>query len=208
MRRFIMALVALGLTSAAAAGRFEIIDHDYASVEVEYTGTVDFGDTAEWTRVTSYADGRVIILVINSGGGYADAGIDLYWALEAYPNLVTRAGAAYGAYSAAAIMWLAGDYRELEQGGGQVWFHAAYCNWDSDSSPDIGCDTTNFQTGLIEVFEDAEYDGLVFNIWLNLIQDTLGTDGWIGQNSIGWFIWDSTDNFTLPFDPAQIGGIV
>lgn len=206
MKNFLMALCACVMTSAAAAGRFEITDHDYTSVEVEYTGTVDFGDTLEWARIVSYADGRVIFLVINSGGGYAHAGIDLYWALEAYPNLVTYAGADYGAYSAAAIMWAAGDVRKIEPGGG-VWFHAAYCTWDPTPPTEIGCNTESFQVDLIEALEDAGFRGLAFNIWLNLIQDTFGTDGWIGATIEGWFIWDSTEDYTLPFDPTEIGGV-
>lgn len=194
------------ITSVAAAGSFEVVEQDLSSIEVEYTGTVDFHDVWRWNQIVEVADGRVIFLVINSGGGYAHAGIDLYWALEAYPNLITYAGADFGAYSAAAIMWTAGDIRRVEIGGG-VWFHAAYCNWDPNASPDIGCDTTEFQVALIECMEDAGYNGLAFSVWLNLVQDTFGTDGWIGLDTLGWHIWDSTDDLVLPFEPASIGAI-
>ncbi len=206
MKYFIAGLICLACSTVASAGNFEIIEEDAGSVEVEYTGMVDFGDTWKWAAITKHADGRVIFLVINSGGGYAHAGTDLYWALEAYPNLVTYAGADYGAYSAAAVMWLAGDERRVEIGGG-VWFHAAYCDWDPTPPTDIGCDTTEFQSALIECLEDAGFIGYSFNVWLNVIQANFGTDGWIGLNDRGWQIWDSTDDIYLPFDITEVGGI-
>ena len=201
-----MGLVALFIGSGVAAGDFEILEDDVSVVEVEYTGKVDHGDVTKWDEIVKFANGRVIYLIINSGGGYAYAGIDLYWALEAYPYLVTYAGADYGAYSAAAIMWCAGDERRIEVGGG-VWFHAAYCTWDPTPNPEIGCNTVSFQVAMVEVLEDAGFRGLSFNNWLNIIQGAFGTDGWIGKTNEGWFIWDSTDDVVLPFSPAEIGGV-
>ena len=91
-------------------------------------------------------------------------------------------------------------------GSGKVWFHAAYCTWDPDPRPNIGCNTKNFQILLIEVFEDAGFRGIRFNDWLNHIQETMGTDGWIGLVGRGdnWFFYDSTDNHVFPFDEEEI----
>ncbi len=205
MKSIIVALGALLLSSASLAGDFFVEKEDSATITVDYTGTVDYEDIAKWNELTERADGRIIFLYINSGGGYAYAGLDLYWLMEKYHNLVTIGGADYGAWSAAAIMWCAGDVRQLEEGG-QVWFHAAYCQWDSTANPSIGCDTTDFQIKLIDVFEDAGFDGLSFNIWLNVVQGNFGTDGWIGimYTTDDWFLYDSTDDFIFFFDEEVI----
>lgn len=192
------------LSSVALAGSFEIEAEDLTLVTVEYTGMVDFGDVDRWNDVVEYANGRVIKLIINSGGGYAYAGLDLYYALESYPNLITVGGKDYGAWSAAAIMWLAGDLKLVEPGGA-VWFHAAYCTWDPWPAPSIGCDTSNFQLQLMDLFEHAGYNGHMFNMWLNIVQYDAGTDGWIGIAAGGWWIYDSTEGWRIPFDPYKIG---
>lgn len=201
-----MALGALLLSSVATAGDFRIKEEDSSSITVEYTGVVDFNDVERWLTIVDTAGDRVIILVINSGGGYAYAGIDLYWVMEKHPNLITVGGKDYGAWSAAAIMWLAGDLRTLEHGGGMVWFHAAYCSWDPSPNPNIGCNTVDFQISLIEVFDDAGLRGVHFNNWLNHIQRVLGTDGWIGLvgKEDNWFFYDSTDGLIFHFDEKEI----
>ena len=196
--------VAMLLSAVATAGDFQIEAEDHSVVEVEYTGMVDYYDVDSWYEIVEYANGRIIVLTINSGGGYAYAGLDLYWAMEAYPKLVTVGGADYGAWSAAAIMWTAGDVRKVEAGG-SVYFHAAYCTWDPYPFPNIGCDTSDFQIALIDVLDHAGYNGLMFNFWLNFIQSEHGTDGWIGIENGGWWIFDSTDGWAIPFDPFKIG---
>ena len=201
---FKLAAIAVAcVTLPSAAGDFTVTSEDYGMVEVEYTGYVLDDDVYRWDRIVELAHGRVIILTINSGGGSAYGGIDLYWALEAYDNLVTVAGAKYGAWSAAAIMWTAGDYCIVEAGGA-VWFHAAYCNWDPNPQPNIGCDTRDFQFELIKVLDDAGYDGDIFNYLLNMRQLESGTDGWIGQTTKGWFERDTTDWTFWPFDLKRI----
>ena len=197
------AIVVACLTQLSGAGDFTVTLEDYGTVEVEYTGIVEDNDVARWGRIVELADGRVIILTINSGGGSAYGGIDLYWALEAYDNLVTVAGAKYGAWSAAAIMWTAGDFCIVEAGGA-VWFHSAYCNWDPNPQPNIGCDTRDFQLELIKVLDDAGYDGEAFNYLLNDRQFLSGTDGWIGQTTDGWFERDTTEWTFWPFDLKRI----
>ena len=203
MKNFVIALVAMCFASTAFGGTFEITEETAGHVDVHYTGMVTFDDVAKWRAIVEIADGKIIYLTIDSGGGYAFAGVDLYWELEAYPYLVTIAGNDFGAWSAAAIMWTAGDYRQVAKGGG-VWFHAAYCTWDSDPFPSIGCNTLTFQEELVKIFDDAGYNGRLFNQWLNVIQYQLGTDGWIGLTNSGWWLLDSTSGWQISYDPSEI----
>lgn len=205
MNKILGTLFGLIFASTAFGGTFEVQESSANLIWVEYTGMVDYSDVDKWEKIVEYADYRTIVLVINSGGGYAHAGVELYWALEAYPLLITVGGSDFGAWSAAAVMWLAGDIRDIEKGGA-VWFHAAYCTWDPYAGPDIGCDTSAFQVELIYIFEDAEFNGQKFNEWLNVIQYSLGTDGWIGVTNEGadWWIYDSTIGWRSPFDVTKV----
>ena len=200
-------LAALGaawmFTASAVAGDFAVTNEDINTIDVHYTGEVRDSDVRRWERIVEIADGRTMILTIDSGGGSAYGGIDLYWALESYDNLITIAGSDFGAWSAAAIMWTAGDFKMVAPGGG-VWFHSAYCNWDPDPAPMIGCDTTDFQTELIRVLDDAGYDGEMFNWLLNVRQMESGTDGWIGKTKEGWFERDTTEWTQWDFDLKRI----
>ena len=195
---FAVAVVASAY-STATAGDFRVTDADDSSVSVHYTGTVERRDVRQWNVLTEVIGDRVVILTIDSGGGSAYGGLELYWALEAHPRLVTVAGSLKGAWSAAAIMWLAGDHQLIAENGA-VWFHAAYCRWGSEPNPDIGCDTTEFQQLLVWVFDNAGYHGESFNAWLNAVQQMHGTDGWIGVSHDGWQLFDSTDWWFKPFD--------
>ena len=185
--------------SFAEAGDFKVTGADASSVSVHYSGYVERLDVRQWHIISEVAGDRVIILTIDSGGGSAYGGLELYWALEAHPRLVTRAGSQVGAWSAAAIMWLAGDHQLIAENGA-VWFHAAYCSWGPDPMPDIGCDTTEFQYHLIRVLSNAGYHGATFNTVLNYVQMTHGTDGWIGVTHDGWQMFDSTDWWFTPFN--------
>ena len=186
----------------ASAGDFVVTGEDYSSMDVTYRGEVLDNDSQKWHAIEAAADGRVIYLTIESPGGSAYEGIRLYWTLQAYPYLVTKASS-YGAYSAAAVMWLAGDVREVPKGT-IVAFHAAFCWWDSEGTPDIGCDTSHFQMYLIDVLHHAGYDGLAFNALLNQVQGIFGTDGWIVIRYQGWTLWDSTDDDYFFFDPSWV----
>jgi hypothetical protein len=195
--------VIMALTSVATAGNFVITDEDGTSVSVHYTGYVEGSDVRQWNVIADYIGNRVCILTIDSGGGSAYGGLDLYWALEAHPRLVTKAGSIQGAWSAAAIMWLAGDHKLLAPNSG-VWFHAAFCTWDPNPMPSIGCDTSNFQRELIPVLANAGFHGPTFNLYLNHIQVLYGTDGWVGVSADGWFIRDTTDWTFEPFNPELL----
>ena len=186
------ALSVASLCHSASGGDFTVTDSDYSSVSVHYTGDVESSDVWQWHILTGIIGDRVVLLTIDSPGGSAYGGLDLYWALEAHPRLVTIAGAQQGAWSAAALMWLAGDHQLIAKNGA-VWFHAAYCQWDSEPMPDIGCDTTEFQQLLIKLFDNAGYNGKAFNQALNYIQATHGTDGWIGADIERWWTRDTTE---------------
>lgn len=199
-RTLLAAFTVACICAIARAGDFVITDEDTSSVSVHYTGYVLQSDVLQWYMVSAHAGDRVIILTIDSGGGSAYGGLDLYWALEAHPRLVTRAGSLQGAWSAAAIMWLAGDHRLLAPNSG-VWFHAAFCSWDPNPMPSIGCDTSDFQLELIPVLANAGFHGPTFNLYLNHIQLLYGTDGWVGVSADGWFIRDTTEWTFEPFNP-------
>ena len=192
LRNFLVATTVAALCAMASAGSFVITDEDSESVSVHYSGVVESLDVRQWWVVSEFIGDRVCILTIDSGGGSAYGGLDLYWALEAHPRLVTRAGSTTGAWSAAAIMWLAGDFKLLAPNSG-VWFHAAFCSWDPNPMPSIGCDTSDFQRELIPVLTNAGYHGPTFNFILNSIQYRFGTDGWVGVTADGWAIRDTTD---------------
>lgn len=202
MKLIIFALTAL-LSSVAQAGWFEITDEDYVSVSVHYTGTVERYDPYLWDTIVDKAGDRVILLTIDSPGGDAYAGLRLYWKFASHGRLVTIAGSGYGAWSAAAIMWLAGDHKIIEENGA-VWFHAAFCQWDTEPLPEIGCDTSDFQFHLIRVLTHAGFNGKAFNQWLNFVQTTHGTDGWIGVTNDGWEMRDTTEWWFEDFNKEWI----
>jgi hypothetical protein len=199
---FAAIMVATSVACMSDAGTFTLTGEDYASINVTYSGDVIESDLSWWRYITEAAEGRVIYLTIDSGGGGAYAGLDLYWEMEKYPYLVTVAGG-QGAYSAAAIMWLAGDERRIPTGS-VVAFHSAYCNWDPNGNPNIGCDTTDFQFHLTRVLNDAGFAGDSFNAMLNQVQSVLGTDGWLVITGKGWLLWDSTYGDTWYFDAEYL----
>ncbi len=205
MRNIIMGAVVLiaSLCTSASAGWFEVTDEDSSSISVHYQGTVERVDLYLWDIVVSKAGNRVVLLTIDSGGGDAYAGLGLYWKMEAHPRLVTIAGSRVGAWSAAAIMWLAGDHKLIATNGA-VWFHAAYCSWDPTPPTNIGCDTSDFQRHLVMVLDNAGFYGSAFNGWLNLVQEAHGTDGWIGVTHDGWQMRDTTEWWFKPFNKDWI----
>ena len=205
MRKMILGVVMLiaSLCTSASAGWFEVTDEDSSSISVHYIGTVERVDTYLWDILVSKAGDRVILLTIDSGGGDAYAGLSLYWKMEAHPRLVTIAGNEVGAWSAAALMWTAGDHRLIATNGA-VWFHAAYCSWDPTPPTNIGCDTSEFQRHLVMVLDNAGFYGSAFNAWLNLVQEAHGTDGWIGVTQDGWQMRDTTEWWFKPFNKDWI----
>ena len=203
MKKFLVGMLALMASTAAMGGNFKVTDEDFQSMSVHFTGTVERWDPFAWERVAQACGNRVMLLTIDSPGGDAYAGLRLYWAMEAHPRLVTIAGNQMGAWSAAAIMWTAGDHQLIDNNGA-VWFHAAFCQWDPEPNPEIGCDTTDFQYYLIKCFDNAGFHGNLFNMLLNAVQSEHGTDGWIGKTNDGWFMRDTTDWWIKDFNEDWI----
>lgn len=198
---FIAAL--LSLCGSAVAGEFEITGQDVTTLEVHYTGGVDHYDHLKWQEVEKLAAGRTIILTLDTPGGSAWGGAALYWAIESYDHVITVAGSEMGAWSAGAIMWMAGDHRIVAEHGAVGW-HRAFCQWDPNPMPDIGCDVTVFDEEMDRIFHDAGY-GYSFTYKLIVIQFHHGTDGWIIVTNDGWFYEDMNEDLRIPADPAAIG---
>jgi hypothetical protein len=199
MKRFLSVLLALAASASAMGGTFTVTSQDSSSMAVHYTGTVERWDPMFFRFLVDECGDRVMLMTIDSPGGDAYAGLQLYWLMEAHPRLVTIAGSQLGCWSAAALMWTAGDHKLIE-GNGAVWFHAAFCQWDPEPNPDIGCDTADFQHHLIKVLDNAGFHGATFNALLNQLQRDNGTDGWVGITNEGWFTRDTTDWWFKPFN--------
>ena len=201
-RIFGVIVAAYVVMASASAGDFTITDEDSGVVEVEYTGTVYRYDYAKWHLVEAHSQGRIIILTINTPGGSAFGGYDLYWAIEKTKNVVTVAGS-YGAWSAGAVMWMAGDHRVVAPNG-QVGWHRAYCQWDPWPNPDIGCDPIMSDIAMDAIFADAGY-GKLFGAHLINIQNRFGTDGWIIATTDGWWVEDKNMWTLTKVDPEFFG---
>lgn len=196
-------LASLFLASVAAAGDFEVTGCDETSVSVWYTGEVLRDDYLKWAEIEAIAGDRTIVLTIDSYGGSAFGGFDLYWAIER-AKVITVGGNWRGAWSAAAIMWMAGDYRCVLPGGAVGW-HRAYCTWDDQPMPDIGCDVSVCDDEMTRIFDDAGYNGNLFTWTLQDIQWECGTDGWITVTNDGWFFDDDSDRTRIKVAPGDFG---
>ena len=204
MIKFLLASVAaFFITSAATAGSFTVTGEDSQAIDVLYYGDVYRFDYLKWNEIVTAAEGRVIILTIETYGGSAYGGADLYWAIEQTPRVITKAGTVYGAWSAGALMWMAGDHRIVPEGATVGW-HRAFCNWDPMPFPDIGCDVSDFDVEMMYIFLDAGYS-VKFGSALIQIQTEFGTDGWIEVTSEGWFVADDSTSFRAPVAPVGLG---
>ena len=96
-KALLAALSVACVTPIANAGEFRMTDEDAISVSATYSGFVSERDLLQWWALEDYCEDRVLLLTIESGGGSAFGGLELYWALEAHPRLVTIAGGEVGA---------------------------------------------------------------------------------------------------------------
>ena len=201
MKNLKLAILAmLVLTAQATAGRFFVTDIDASGIWVEYTGTVTDDDSSALRTLMDEARGRTVFVTINSGGGSAYGGLQLFWTAEQYPNLVTIAGERYGAWSAAAMFWLGSPRDWFEGPEARVAFHQAYCD---DSNPP-GCDLSRFQIHLMEALEFAGYNSWHFNEHLNTVQATWGVSGWVCLRQDGWSFYHSEFQLTHTIDPTWV----
>lgn len=197
MRSILIGLTALLVSSVAAAGDFVVTGVDPSGVWVDYSGDVRDGDSEKLAELMEECGDAVVYITINSPGGSAFEGIDLFWEAERHANLVTIAGKDFGAWSAAAVFWLGSPRDWFEGADAKVGFHAAYCQWWNPP----GCDTTLFQMQLVQVLCKAGFDGLTFNFYLNEIQAAHGVSGWALLTDEGWFFHNSDFDITFPLIP-------
>ena len=177
----------LFLTPAARGAEFTLTNDEGHSIWYEYTGYVELGDARKLREIMDNSGGKFVFIVINSGGGSAYGGVSLFWEAERWSNLVTMAGRDYGAWSAAAIFWLGSPYDFHQGEKAKVGFHAAYCDpWNPP-----GCDTRHFQRELIRVFDRCGWHGVLFNYYLNRLQEQGGVSGWLVLKDDGWSYYHS-----------------
>lgn len=150
MRLLLTLITTLLITSPALAGTFKVTNIDDHWVIVDYTGMVEFHDAPNLRKLMEKYPDHQVMIFIDSGGGYAYAGCDLYWEAKKHDNLHTVGGYKFGAWSAAAMFWLGGQNRHVAVGG-VVGFHMAYC--DPHNPP--GCDTKDIDAEMQLIFEDA-----------------------------------------------------
>ena len=150
MRLILTLITTLLITTPALAGKFEVKTIDDNWVTADYTGMVDFPDADTLRRLMEKYPDHQIMIFIDSGGGYAYAGCDLYWEAKRHDNLHLVGGYKFGAWSAAAMFWLGGQERHIAVGG-IVGFHLAYC--DPKNPP--GCDTRDIDAEMQLILEDA-----------------------------------------------------
>ena len=128
---FTITIAGLGPASASA-GEVSLATTCTGELVLEYTGQVDFGDTAlilEWVEMTG-----ITSILINSPGGYAYEGINLNRMARAH-NLRTIAGESFGAWSAAGLFWIGGT-GEYESDTAQAGFHYAYVPFNENAKTD------------------------------------------------------------------------
>lgn len=120
-------LIVVFFPRECAAGTFTLVNETEGAIVYTYTGSVDFGDTAMLRELDAEVVGKQkeLVVIIDSPGGAAYEGVDLYWAAKEL-NLITIAGSDFGAYSAAAMFWAGGSGEMME--GSLAGFHLAYCN--------------------------------------------------------------------------------
>jgi len=170
------AAMLLFLSSRATAGDFTYLpgpveDPTYATFS--YTGEVNAGDSKKLVELFADTD-KTLVIVIDSPGGSAYDGIDLYWTAKRL-GIKTVAGSSFGAYSAAAIFWLGGSADMIE--GSIAGFHLAY--YTSWNPP--GGDTADIDGEFFKILVDAfgRHEGAAFWVRCQAVLDAHGTNGFV-----------------------------
>lgn len=199
--RYITTLIATLFISSAYAGEFTI-SYDHAEYVVDYTGIVEYDDDAKLRELMKKAGNRDVFIFINSPGGSAWGGVGLFDEARLHDNLILVAGADFGAWSAAAMFWMGAEHRYVEENGGVVGFHLAYCN---PYNPP-GCDTTEIDDVMMLMFADVFGTEAAEIMWAELLnqRDLRGVSGWVGIINDAfadqaWFTFNSSLTETEPF---------
>ena len=186
----------LFIGTSAYAGDFEIVHMDDEWVSVDYTGVIDFSDERKFRTIMETFPDHKVMLFIDSGGGYAYAGVDLYWAAREYKHrLHTVAGYKFGAWSAAALFWAGGNQHIAE--GGIVGFHLAYCNgWNPP-----GCDTSDIDAEFMVILEEEFGCDLAWSMRdaLEWSRGMFGISGWVAFMTSGVYMIDTSGDYMEPY---------
>ncbi len=109
-----------GITAVAQAG-----DWSVNGSTLSFTGPVENGDALALEDLLIQQAGRDITVDIETPGGLAIEGVLMTESLAAYPGRVVTRAVGEGAWSAGAMMWIAGD-QKLVATDSVVGFHLAY----------------------------------------------------------------------------------
>lgn len=198
MRKYFWGMLAMLLAvGSAEAGTFRFEREDASGVWYEYTGYVLGSDYLRLREVMNSHPCVNVFITINSGGGSAFGGIELFDEAEKWDNLITIAGKDYGAWSAAAIFWCGSPRDWFEGADAKVGFHQAYC--DSVNPP--GCNLSKWHIELVRVLNRAGYSGPLFDWWLDTTQQSWGVEGWALLTDEGWFFYHSGLAIKYKLDP-------
>lgn len=189
-------LITVLLSHTAMAGDFKVHPTTSDWLTVDYTGTIDFEDEGKFRKIMDENPDKKVMLFIDSGGGYAWAGVDLYWAARDYRDrLHTVAGYDFGAWSAAALFW-AGGTKHIAVGGA-VGFHLAYCNaWNPP-----GCDTRDIDAAMQLILEEEFGCTLASELRdaLEWVRGMYGVSGWVVLGEEGAYILDTRTYISSPY---------
>ncbi len=170
----IITLLLLLFGSRADAGCFHVLMEDEHTVMYQFHGVVERGDEENLNKIAFYHFNQEVHIMIDSPGGCAWTGINLYWAAKEH-EIITHAGTYDGAWSAAALFWMGGqDYAHTVEGS-MVGWHLAYCPWLTE------CDTSKIDGALMEVLVDCFGREQSHIMWCRMMEafDQHGTQGFV-----------------------------
>ncbi len=122
----IMALAfGAGLTSLSSAGDFVATEDILGRHILSFSGPVESGDADYLEDYMQERAGGDFRLRIETPGGLAVEGIAMCDMIVTYPGTIVTEAVDSGAWSAGAMMWVAGDIRVIEVDS-VVGFHLAY----------------------------------------------------------------------------------
>ena len=172
----IVGVILLLCARLSEAGEYVFIAATDEKVAFSYTGEVTSQD-AEMLDVLARAwSGYELIIHIDSPGGLAYEGVELYWMAKRH-NVTTVAGHHFGAYSAAALFWLGGGDKALTVDGSIVGFHLAYCN---PYNPP-GCPTADVDGEFYKILIDSLGRKAAHELWGRMLSvlDVYGSQGFV-----------------------------
>ena len=176
-----------------AYGDFYVTERTETELHVTFEGDVTPDDADDLRRLMEDFSCLHVFITIESGGGSAWGGVDLYLEAENHDNLTTIAGTEFGAWSAAALFWLGGPESVCPLGG-IVGFHAAYCDWRNPP----GCDTTDIHTVFYLILEHELGTQMAHDLMVEILTNQMrhGVSYWVGihtfpDGTMGWAEWST-----------------